>query len=332
MAAERGLTPRVGRDRELTTLLDLFQQAKAGHGQAVSITGEACIGKSRLVLECRRALAAAGEPVTWLEGQCLSFGQAIPFLPVIDQLRANFGIEEADGEPEIIAKVEDGMRRMGAIDAHIPAIRYLLAVDPGDEALTAMEPAARRKQLVDAVLALSLRGPVAASGVGLRRPALDRHQYGSVARHAAGCDSGGAAAAPAHLPGGVHPAVGSRSFHTTLTLQSLSEADTVAMASRILGTEHFPEALKAVLLAKAEGVPLFVEEVVKTLLDVGALRRENGSYRVVQGLAEARVPDTVQGIIMARLDRLGEAGKRTVQLASVIGRQFLVRSWNALRT
>jgi AAA ATPase domain/Adenylate and Guanylate cyclase catalytic domain len=158
VAAERGLTPRVGRDRELTTLLDLFQQAKAGHGQVVSITGEACIGKSRLVLELRHALAAAGETVTWLEGQCLSFGQAIPFLPVIDQLRANVGIEEADGEPEIIAKVEDRMRRMGALDAHIPAIRYLLAVDPGDAALTAMEPAARRKQLVDAVLALSLRG------------------------------------------------------------------------------------------------------------------------------------------------------------------------------
>jgi len=159
VAAERGLTPRIGRDRELTTLLDLFQQAKAGHGQMVSITGEACIGKSRLVLEFRRALAAAGEPVTWLEGQCLFFGQAMPFLPVIDQLRANFGIEEADGEPEIIAKVEDSMRRMGAIDAHIPAICYLLAVDSGDAALTAMEPAARRKQLVDAVLALSLRGP-----------------------------------------------------------------------------------------------------------------------------------------------------------------------------
>src|SRR5262249_35879594 len=65
-------------------------------------------------------------------------------------------------------------------------------------------------------------------------------------------------------------------------------------------------------------------EVVKTLLDVGALQWENGSYRVVQELAEARVPDTIQDIIMARLDRLGKEGKRTVQLASVIGRQFLV--------
>src|SRR5262245_50716325 len=325
VAAERGLTPRVGRDRELTTLLDLFQQAKAGHGQVVSITGEACIGKSRLVLECRRALAAAGETVTWLEGQCLSFGQAMPFLPVIDQLRANFGIEEGDGEPEIIAKVEDGMRRMGAIDAYIPAIRYLLAVDPGDKALTAMEPAARRKQLVDAVLALSLRG------AQLRPLVLvyeDLHWSDSSTEALLGTLLDAIAGVPLLLlltyRVGYTLPFGSRSFHTTLTLQSLSEADTVTMASHVLGTDHFPEALTAVLLVKAEGVPLFVEEVVKTLLDVGALRRDNGSYRVVQGLAETRVPDTVQDIIMARLDRLGEEGKRTVQLASVIGRQFLV--------
>jgi len=326
VAAERGLTPRVGRDRELATLLDIFQQAQAGHGQVVSITGEACIGKSRLVLECRRALAAAGASVTWLEGQCLSFGQAIPFLPVIDQLRANFSIEEADGEPEIIAKVEDGMRRMGAIDAYIPAIRYLLAVDPGDAALSAMEPAARRKQLVDAVLALSLRG------AQLRPLVLvyeDLHWSDTSTEALLGTLRDAIAGVPVLLlltyRVGYTPPFGSRSFHTTLTLQSLSEADTIAMASRILDTEHFPEELKTVLLEKAEGVPLFVEEVVKTLLDVGALRRDNGGYRVVQGLAETRVPDTIQDIIMARLDRLGGEGKRTVQLASVIGRQFLVR-------
>jgi predicted ATPase len=78
-------------------------------------------------------------------------------------------------------------------------------------------------------------------------------------------------------------------------------------------------------MGKAEGIPLFIEEVTKTLLDLGVLRRENGGYRMVKGIAEVHVPDTIQGIIMARLDRLGENGKRTVQLASVIGRQFLVR-------
>ena len=78
-------------------------------------------------------------------------------------------------------------------------------------------------------------------------------------------------------------------------------------------------------LEKAEGVPLFIEEVTKTLLDLGVLQRENGAYRLVKSLSEVRVPDTIQDIIMARLDRLGDDGKRTVQLASVIGRQFLVR-------
>src|SRR5207249_9059708 len=89
--------------------------------------------------------------------------------------------------------------------------------------------------------------------------------------------------------------------------------------------DQFPDELKAALMDKAEGVPLFVEEVAKTLLDLGVLRRENGGLRMVKGMGQVSVPDTIQGIIMARLDRLGEDGKRTVQLASVIGRQFLVR-------
>src|SRR5712692_5394192 len=145
VAIERGLTPLIGRERELATLLDRFGEVKAGRGQVVCITGEVGLGKSRLVLEFRQALAAAGEAVTWLEGCCLSFGQTIPFLPVVEQLRANFGIEESDGAPEIIAKVENSMRRMGELEVDIPAIRYLLSVDPGDEALAAMEPMARRK-------------------------------------------------------------------------------------------------------------------------------------------------------------------------------------------
>src|SRR5262249_44666494 len=118
---------------------------------------------------------------------------------------------------------------------------------------------------------------------------------------------------------------GSRSFYTTLTLHSLSEAATVAMAGRVLGTAQFPQELYTTLMEKAEGVPLFIEEVTKTLLDLGVLRQENGDYCLVKSLAEVNVPDTIQDIIMARLDRLGEDGERTVQLASVIGRQFLVR-------
>jgi class 3 adenylate cyclase len=116
IGGERGLTPFVGRERELSVLLDRFGDVEAGHGQVVYVAGEAGIGKSRLLHEFRRALNEGGRRVTFLEGQCLSFGHSIPFQPLVDQLRKNFRIEEYDGEPEIIAKVERGMRSRNGAD------------------------------------------------------------------------------------------------------------------------------------------------------------------------------------------------------------------------
>jgi tetratricopeptide (TPR) repeat protein len=326
VAVERGLTPLVGREWELATLRERFSEVKAGQGQVVGIAGEAGMGKSRLVLEFRRALAQAGEAVTWREGHCISFGQASPFLPLIELLRENFQIDELDGEPEIIAKVEQGMRRMGELEAYIPAIRYLLSVDPGDPALAAMEGAARRRHLFAALRALSLHG-------ARRRPLVlvveDLHWIDTSSEEFLNFMLDAVAGVPLLLLVtyriGYTPPFGSRSFYTTLTLRNFSETETLAMASHVLRTAQFPAELQTALMEKAEGVPLFIEEVTKTLLDLGVLRRENGSYRLVKSLSEVGVPDTIQGIIMARLDRLGEDGKRTVQLASVIGRQFLVR-------
>ncbi|MBI2544089.1 MAG: AAA family ATPase, partial [Candidatus Rokubacteria bacterium] len=326
VAVERGLTPLVGRERELNTLLDLFREVKAGRGQVVFIAGEAGIGKSRLLLEFRRALAQAEEDATWLEGRCISFGQSIPFLPVIDQYRENFRIEEVDGEPAIIAKVEHGMRRMGELEPHIPYIRYQLGVDPGDPTILAMDASARRKRIFDAGRAITLRGAAI-------RPLVlvfeDLHWIDTSAEEylVSLIDSVASARIMLVLTYrvGYSPPFGSRSFYTTLTLHSLSEAETLQMAGRVLGTERFPRELKSALMEKAEGVPLFVEEVTKTLVDLGLLRRDNGGYRMVKGIEEVSVPDTIQAIIMARLDRLGEDGKRIVQMASVIGRQFMHR-------
>ena len=326
VAAERSLTPLVSRERELAQLEDLFRQAKSGGGQVVFVAGEAGIGKSRLVYELRRQLAEASEQATFLEGRCVSFGQSIPFLPLIEQLRANFGIEEVDGEPEIIAKVESGMRRMGEVEEHIPFIRYLLSVDPGDEAVLAMEASARRKRIFDALNAVAHRG-------ARRRPIVfvfeDLHWVDTSTEEFLKQFFDTVAASPilaiSTFRLGYQPPFGNRSFHTTINLRTLSEADALAMAGRVLGAENLPQEVRAALLEKAEGVPLFVEEVAKTLLDLGILRREGNGYRLVKGPAEASIPQTIQGIIMARLDHLGEEGKRTVQLASVIGRQFLVR-------
>src|SRR5262249_30688314 len=111
---------------------------------------------------------------------------------------------------------------------------------------------------------------------------------------------------------GYSPPFGTRSFQTRITLGPLSEAEALTIVGRSLGVAGLPPEVATALLDKAEGVPLFVEEVTKTFLDLGILERENGGVRVVRPIRDAAVPDTINDIIMARLDRLGEEGKRTV--------------------
>ena len=326
VAAERGLTPLVGRERQLATLAELFADVKAGRGQTVFISGDAGIGKSRLLLEFRRQLATAKEEVTWLEGRCVSFGTSIPMLPTIDQLRENFRIDENDGEPEIIAKVEHGMRRLGSVESATPYIRYLLAVDPGDPGVLAVDPVARRTRTFHALRALVMRGAEI-------RPLVlvfeDMHWADSSTNEYLDflMDSVGRARLMVILTHRLEnsPRFANRSFHSTINLRSLNNEQTLEMAARFLRSEGFPSELRSTLMQKAEGVPLFIEEVAKTLLDLGVIIRENGNYRIAKAESEVAIPETIQGIIMARLDRLGDDGKRTVQLAAVIGRQFLGR-------
>jgi predicted ATPase len=152
--AERGLTPFVGRERELQLLADGFAQAQAGHGQMVFIVGEAGLGKSRFLLECRKRL---GAEATWIEGHAMSFGQSIALYPVIDLLRRTFRIEEDDTIDTIVDKIEHRGLRLGAeLRPILPYVRYVLAVDPGDAAVQAMDPQLRRAELFDALRRLLL--------------------------------------------------------------------------------------------------------------------------------------------------------------------------------
>jgi class 3 adenylate cyclase len=323
---ERGLTPFIGRGRELQTLLARFADVEAGRGQVVFIAGDAGIGKSRLLYELRRRLAEDNRAVSWVEGQCVSFGQSIPFLPLVDLLRKNFGIEEFDGEPEIIAKVEAVMRRMGGLDEHVPFIRYLLSVDPGDAAVATMDAPSRRRLAFAALRALALRGaqlrPVVLVVEDLHWMDPGSEEFlGSLMESIAGV----AVMLVLTYRVGYAPSFGSRSYYSTISLTTLGEQDALAVARGVLGVSELPQELLAALMQKAEGVPLFIEEVAKTLLDLGVLRREGERLVFVGGPEAIDVPETINDIIMARLDRLGDAGKRTVQLASVIGRQFLVR-------
>jgi class 3 adenylate cyclase len=123
---DRGLTPFVGRERELSLLLDTFERARAGQGQVALVVGEPGIGKSRLLHELRQRI---GDGAAWQEGHCLSFGKAMAFHPLVDLVRRQAGVEETDGEAAIAGKVDRLTADAGCADT-APYLRAMLSVDP----------------------------------------------------------------------------------------------------------------------------------------------------------------------------------------------------------
>jgi class 3 adenylate cyclase/tetratricopeptide (TPR) repeat protein len=319
--AERGLTPFVGRQRELGMLLERFEQANDGHGQVVFIVGEPGIGKSRLLYELHGRL---GEAVTWLEGRCLSFGRSIAFHPLIDLLRRSFGIEESDLDATMIEKIERAVLALGdELRPTLPFLRYLLSVDPGDPAVLSMDPQQRRGDLFDALRRLTAQGAQARPQVVVYEDLhwIDQATQEYLAFTDDNIPANRVLRILTYRPGYAH-SFGERTYHTRLALTALSTEASVQMAARMLSTRALPEELAAVIAQKAEGNPFFVEEVVRSLQETGAIRPAGDRYVLTRPLTEIFVPDTIQDVIMARIDRLAEASKRTLQLASVIGRDF----------
>ena len=324
MAAERGLTPFTGRERELRLLHECFARAQDGHGQVVFLVGEAGLGKSRLLLEFRQQL---GTEATWLEGHAMSFGRSFAFHPMIDLLRRNFRIEEGDAEGTMVEKIERGVLRLGEeLRPILPYLRYLLAVDPGEAAVRTMDPQLRRAEVFDALRRLLLRAAEVRPQVVVFEDLhwMDQATEAFLTFTADSIPTSRVLCLFTYRPGYVHP-FGERTYHTRLVLPALSRADTVQMAQAMLATEHLPEALQTLIIQKAEGNPFFVEEVVKSLRETGAIRREGERYILARPLDEIVVPDTIQDVLMARIDRLAEAPKKTLQLAAVIGREFTHR-------
>jgi class 3 adenylate cyclase/tetratricopeptide (TPR) repeat protein len=322
--AERGLTPFVGRERELGLLRDAFDRARAGQGQIVFVAGEPGIGKSRLLLEFRQRL---GGDATWLEGRCMSFGRSIAFHPLIDLLKRNFRIEEGDGEGAIVRKIERSVLVLGEdLRPALPYLRYLLSLDPGDASVAAMDPLQRRGETFDALRRLTLRAAEIHPQVYVFEDLhwMDQATQDYLVSVADSIAGSRTLLVLTYRPGFVHP-FGERSYHTRLALNALSREDSARMAQEVLAVDSVPADLRGVVVGKAEGNPFFIEEVVKSLQEVGALRRVDDRYVLARPVDEIMVPDTIQDVIMARIDRLEEAAKRTLQLASVIGREFTGR-------
>jgi class 3 adenylate cyclase/tetratricopeptide (TPR) repeat protein len=314
-AIARGLSPFTGRGRELDTLKAFWKDALDARGQIVLISGEPGIGKSRLLLEFRRSLA---DDVIWREAQCVPYGEGIPYLPVVDLVKSGFGIAESDEEGSIIEKVDtdtsewtpDGQKT-------VPYLKYLLSVDPGDAVVENMDPIERRAGILDSLRALILeRSRVAPRVVVVE----DLHWADDASEEAFRVCADVVAASKVLMiltfrPGYLHPSADMPNAHRVV----LSDLDADArrqLASAALEAADLSADLAGPVTNKAEGNPLFIEEVAKALAagaaDVGA------------------VPDSLQDVILARIDRLEAGARGALQLASVIGREFTLRLLNRI--
>jgi class 3 adenylate cyclase len=271
--SDRGLTPLVGREREVTLLLDAFERARAGEGQVALLVGEPGIGKSRLLLELRRRIGEAG---VWQEGHCLSFGKAMAFHPLVDLVRRQVGVEEADGEEAIADKVERVVAAAGSdLGDTAPYLRALLSVDPGSAEVRGMSPVQRRGETLEALRRLLVRAAE-------RHPQVlvieDLHWIDGASEQflVALVDSVPALRALlvfTYRPGYANP-FGERSYVTRIVPATLSAEDSARMAAAVFDAEALPSDLRTLIAAKAEGNPFYVEELVKSLEESGAVRAD----------------------------------------------------------
>jgi class 3 adenylate cyclase/tetratricopeptide (TPR) repeat protein len=308
-------SPFVGRQREMATLEDLWERAAGGEGQVVGIAAEAGAGKSRLVYELRRR--PWDRPVLFLAGRCISYASGVPYVPILYMLRNEWGIAEADDPATVAAKVAASLERAGMDAAEsLPYLLQLLGIHEGTEKLAELSP-----QALQARTFRILRQLILGAGQGnlVVLEIEDLHWVDKTSEDFLAFLAEGLVAARMLLlltyRSGYRPPWLEKSYATQIALSRLNEQESRAVARSVLQRVGAPEDLVDAVLDKAEGNPLFLEELARSVLEH----------------PDVTVPDTIQGVLMARIDRLPEGHKRLLQTASVLGRELslplLARVW-----
>ena len=335
----RGLcSPLVGRADEEATLRRLVADLRTGRGGILSLIGEAGLGKSRMVAELRAGAIAEGG-ITWLEGRCLSYTQQVSYSAFAGVIHTALGIVEADNEFDVRVKLRrraDELLPGEAGKDILPYLAHFLNLplnDPEAERVAYLEGEALQRQILRAVAVFleqmarerplvlafdDLHWADSASLAMLERclaltdrvPILIFLIYRS--ERTRGCWALGQAAARDYPH---------RYTEITLVPLDRNAGQDEQLACNLLSVEQLPPNL-AQLVDRAEGNPFYVEEIIRALIDQGTIVREDGHWQLARDIDLQAVPDTLQGIIMARMDRLMEEARRTLQLAAVVGRTF----------
>ena len=322
VSAERGLTPFIGRDRELALLLDGFERAKGGRGQAFSIMSEAGTGKSRLLYEFRKSVA--NEDATFLEGKCLSYSRSVAYHPVIELLKSYLDIGDGDGDFEIKEKTTRGLKLLDVDEALTrPYLLELLSVKDSGIDKIPLSPEGRKDRILEALKRMVLKAseikPLIIAIEDLHW--IDKSSEDSFKDIIDSITGARVFLMFTHRPEYVH-SWGGKSYHCQVILNRLSHRESLPMISHLLGSQNIDGALEDFILEKTEGVPFFIEEFIRSLQNLKIIEKREEKYALCEDIENLNIPSTIQDIIMARVDSLPEGAKEILQIGSVIEREF----------
>ena len=324
--AARGLTELVGRERELDRILAGFRKAVGGQGQVIALVGEPGMGKSRLVHEFIHAagsdpaVAGRNEPVMVFETSAVSHGRNTAYFPVSNLFRAWFEIGSRDTRDEIARKVQDRVLALDeALEFTLRPLFSLLDL-PVDDEWERLDPPQRRRRTHESITALTRHaakaGPLVVVVEDLQW--VDDETQALLDNMVEDLKQTPALLLVSYRPEYRH-GWAPKDYHTEIRVGPLSEGKAAGLLDTLLGDDPGLDQLKRLAVERTEGTPLFLEETVRTLLETGVLEGGPGRYRLTQDVTKVEIPDTVQAMLAARIDRLRPGPRKLLQVASVIG-------------
>ena len=316
---KRGLTPFVGRTQELEALVFAMNQAGHGQGQIVSVSGEAGVGKTRLFYEFARATAMQD----WLliETDSVSYGKATAYLPVVGLLKNYCHLEDRDDNRTIREKVSGKLVTLDQkLMSVLPALLSLLSVPVDDPEWSRIDPPRRRERTLDAIKQLLLREsqvqPVCLVIENLHW--IDSETQMLLDRLVEGVQSARLLLLTNYRPEYQHRWT-NKPYYTQMRLSPLPADSAQDLLAAVLGDAPELNTLKQLLITHSGGNPFFLEEIVRTLVETEVLIGSTGAYSLMKTVPTIKVPDTVEAVLAARLDRLKAEDKHLLQSAAVIG-------------
>ncbi len=325
LAAAAGLTPLVGREQEVGLLLDRWEQVREGAGQAVLIAGEAGIGKSRLVEAFRARLAES--PHTWLECRCSPYTQDSALLPVVDlltQALSALAPETARGARVSLEQLEQALAGVGfPLTESVPLMASFLSLPASERyPLPNLSPEGRRRKtlalLAEWLLRLGRQQPVVLLFEDLQW--VDPSTQDLLGTILEQVPMASVLALYTHRPDFSVPWP-PKSHVTPVLLPRLTRAQGRQMVEGAARGRRLPEAWAREIVRRTDGIPLFVEELTRTLLESAVLEQETDEAALEQVLDRLAIPATLQDSLAARLDALGPV-KEVAQLAACLGREL----------